>query len=485
LKNTNIIISRSESSRQLLYIYAVIVITVFLSGCANQQPPGGGEEDKTPPKVKIISPKPNSTDFRGNSIILEFSEYVDRRSFQDAFRISPYIKDDIEYNWGGKEVEIVFPTELHKIEPNKTFVINISTTLMDIHGNSITEPVSLAFSTGPKIDMGGIQGTAYNINKKISAVFAYRIDGSSVYDPTKNIPDYLTETSAEGSYKLTNLAEGRYRLITVVDEDRNLLFTSERESYGVLPYDVDVKDSIIAMNVNFYMYDITKKDVAQPELDYTKYFKDSLNIIYTSVENGSNIVLPEQSIFIFFNAYKPERGDFVNSFKITDENGSTERPVFNWKNDSLVEVFSQNRFASNRKYNISFDIKTLNDSIYKFNLGFRTVSINSFGDLKGRISANYDDLSIFSNPVRIELTTDKIVPALRYNFDVMDSVFTFKNILEAEYELFAYIDKNNSSIYDYGFPYPFEFSEPFYIYPQPISIKGGWTVENVPVNFIK
>ncbi len=485
MKNSNLIKVQSKPYRQLLYIYIVIALTAFLSGCANQQPPGGGEEDKIPPKVRIISPKANTTNFRGNSVILEFSEYVDRRSFQDAFRISPFIKGDIDYNWGGKEVEIIFPSELHKLEPNKTFVINISTTLKDIHGNSISEPISLAFSTGSKIDMGEIEGTAYNINKKIAAVLAYRIDGSSMYDPTKNIPDYLTETSAEGNYKLTNLAEGRYRVITVIDDDRNLLFTSERESYGVLPYDVDVKDSLVTMNVNFYMYDITKKDAAQPELDYTKYFKDSVNIVYTSVENGSNIILPEQSIFIFFNRFKPERSNFVNSLKVTDENGTDDRPVFNWKNDSLVEVFSQNRFASNRKYNISFDIKTLNDSIYKFNLGFRTVSVNSFGDLKGRISSNYDDLSIFSNTVRFELEAPKIIPLLKYNFDAMDSVFTFKKILEAEYTLFAYIDKNNSSAYDYGFPYPFEYSEPFYIYPQPINIKGGWTVENVTVNFIK
>jgi hypothetical protein len=467
------------------YVSIFIVILSFLLGCANQQPPGGGEEDKIPPKVKIISPRPNSTNFRGNSIVLEFSEYVDRRSFQDAFRISPFVTGDIEYNWGGTEVEVVFPTELHKLEPNKTFVININTLLKDIRGNAITEPVSLAFSTGSKIDLGEIQGRVYNNDNKITAVFAYKLDGSSVYDPVKNIPDYLTETSSEGVYKFTNLAEGKYRVITVNDEDRNLLFTSERESFGVLPYDVDVRDSMISMNVNFYMYDILKTDSTQTELDHTQYFKDSFNVVYTSVESGSNVVLPEQSVFIFFNQFRPDRGDFVNSLKITDENGTSERPVFNWKNDSLVEVFPQNRFASNRKYNISFTLDTPMDSAYRFNLPFRTVSTNSFGDLKGRISSNYEDLSIFSIPVRIELKAAKIIPVLKYNFDVMDSVFTFKNILEAEYALFAYMDKNNTSVFDYGFPYPFAYSEPFYIYPQPINIKGGWTVENVTVNFTK
>jgi hypothetical protein len=454
-------------------------------GCANQLPPGGGEEDKIPPKVKIISPKANSLNFTGNSIVLEFNEYVDRRSFQDAFRISPYVKGDIEYNWSGKEVEVVFPDKLSKLQPGKTFVINISSSLKDIRGNAITEAVSLAFSTGSKIDMGNISGKVYNNNKKAAAVFADKVDFSAGFDPTKNNPDYLTETSTEGMYELTNLGEGKYRIITIMDDDRNLLFTSERESFGVLPYDIEIMDSSSVKNVNFYMYDISAKDSSLSELDYTKYFKDSLGIVYTSIENNSQSVLPEQSIFIFFNRFKPTRSDFVNSFKLTDENGTDERVVFNWKNDSLVEIFPANRFASNRKYSLSSSLKTLNDSLYTFKLLFRTVSVNSFGEMKGIINSNLGDFSIFSTPVRFDITAKTIAPVLKYSFDVMDSVFNFKNMLEAEYSLFAYIDKNNSGRYDYGYPYPFEYSEPFYIYPQALNIKGGWTVENVVINFIK
>lgn len=461
----------------------VIYLLIILVGCANQLPPGGGEEDKIPPKVKIISPKANSTYFTGNSVIIEFNEYVDRRSFQDAFRISPRI-EGIEYNWSGKEVEVIFSKELEKAFSSKTFVINISTSLKDIRGNSITEPVNIAFSTGAKIDMGEIDGKAYNNSGKIASVLAYNIEKGE-YDPTKNYPDYLTETSAEGNYKLTNLAPGKYRVITIIDEDRNLLFTSERESYGVLPFDVDVKDSSGVSDINFYMNDISKTTAVSPELDFSKYFKDSVNIVYSSIENNSLLVLPEQSIFLFFNRYKPLRSDFVNSFKLTDENGTAERVVFNWKNDSLVELFAPTKLASNRKYYLSFDLKTLNDSLYKFQLNFRTVSINSFGDLKGRIATNIENFDYSANTIKLNLEANKIVPVLKYSFDVRDSVFSFKNMLEAEYNMFAFIERNNSGSYDYGYPYPFEFSEQFYIYPQVLNIKGGWTVENVTIVFNK
>ena len=218
------------------YIIRVVFLAAFAGfySCANQQPPGGGDEDKTPPKVSIIAPKPNSVNFRGNTISFEFNEYIDRRSFQDAFRTSPQIKGDIEFSWGTKDVEVKFPKDFDKIDANKTFVVTVSSALKDIRGNAITEPFSFAFSTGGRIDMGAISGKVYGAGKNVTSIFAY--DLSKSYDPTLNLPDYSTETNTEGSYTLTNMAAGRYRVLAVIDDDRNLLYTGERESFGVLPY---------------------------------------------------------------------------------------------------------------------------------------------------------------------------------------------------------------------------------------------------------
>ena len=472
-----------ENVRNLITLVVILMVFAGFYSCANQQPPGGGDEDKTPPKVKIITPKPNSVNFRGNTISFEFNEYIDRRSFQDAFRTSPQVKGDIEFAWGTKDVEVKFPKDLDKIDANKTFVVTVSSALKDIRGNAITEPFSFAFSTGSRIDMGAISGKVYGAGKNVTSVFAY--DLSKSYDPTLNLPDYSTETNTEGSYTLTNMQAGRYRVLAVIDDDRNLLYTGERESFGVLPYDVDVLDSATKTNADLNIKLIGAVETIQPELDVTKYFKDSLNIVYTSIEYNSLTVLPEQSIFIFFNRYKPTREYFTQSLKITDENGTPERVVYNWKNDSLVEIFSANRFASNRKYNITFPLKTGIDTIYNFSLQFRTVSMNSFCELKGRVSSEYTEFVITEQPVKIELTAPTLIPILKYGFESRDTVFAYKNILDASYSLFSYIDKNNNSAYDYGNPFPFDYSEPFVFYPTPINIKGGWVVENVIINFVR
>ncbi|HWA05560.1 MAG TPA: hypothetical protein VG961_03355, partial [Ignavibacteria bacterium] len=250
-------------------------------------------------------------------------------------------------------------------------------------------------------------------------------------------------------------------------------------------YDVDVLDSATITNADLNMKLLGTGETIPPELDITKYFKDSLNIVYTSIEYNSLTVLPDQSIFIFFNRHKPTRENFTQNLKITDENGTPERVVFNWKNDSLVEVFSANRFASNRKYNITFSLKTGIDTTYNFSLPFRTVSVNSFGELKGRVSSEYTEFVITDQPVKIELTAPTLVPILKYSFESRDTVFAYKNILDASYNLFSFIDKNNNSAYDYGNPFPFEYSEPCIFYPTPINIKGGWVVENVNINFVR
>ena len=83
-----------------------------------QRLPEGGPVDQTSPEILSIYPPPNTTYFIGNTIAIEFSEYVDRRSVESAIFFSPYISD-VEYEWSGTELEIHFTKPLRK---NITYV---------------------------------------------------------------------------------------------------------------------------------------------------------------------------------------------------------------------------------------------------------------------------------------------------------------------------------------------------------------------------
>jgi Bacterial Ig-like domain len=461
-------------------------VLLLFKGCANQLPPGGGEEDKTPPKAEYQSPKQNSLNFTGNSIVLEFDEYVDRRSFQEAFHISPPIKGQLDFDWSGKQVEVIFGKPLWKVEPNKTFVVTINSTLTDIRGNALTSPISFAFSTGPQIDKASVSGFVFNKEEKPMTILAYKLGiNDTSFNPAKNIADYVSETSSDGSYKLTNLSAGEYRIIAIDDEDRNLLYTSERESYGVLNKDVSLEDSSQLDDINFFVKNIKKVTGPVPNLNISDFYKDSLEFVFSSIENESRTVLPEQSIFFYFNKHRPTREDFVNSFYLKDDAGNPEKVVFNWRNDSLVEIFSPADFMFNKNYEASFKIIYGKDSTYNYILKFRIVSANSFGEIKGVIRNFSENIELPEKiPVRIELHSTEIKPEIQYSFDVKDTVFELKKIFEADYSLFSYVDKNGNSEYNYGSPYPFEYAEPFYVYPKKISVKGGWAIENVVLKFI-
>lgn len=463
-------------------LFSAVFYSFLLSGCANQLPPGGGEEDKESPKLVTQYPPPNTLNYPGKSVKLEFNKYVDRRSLQDAFFISPPMGNDVEFDWSGKEVEIKYNRSFGEVGPNKTFVITVNSTLKDIHGNPLTPPISFAFSTGDKIDKGNISGAVVNGEGKLISVFAYKLTGvDSEYNPTKKSADYISETTINGDYKISNMGPGLYRVIAVNDDDKNLLYTADREDYGVLNRDILIADSESINSINFYM----KKVSGQNELqgpDISLFYRDSLEIVFTSIENGSKTVLPDQSIFIYFNKYRPSREDFVKSFAFRDVSGNLIKNVFNWVTDSLVEVFPANKFDMDKSYNLSFKLNKSKDSTYNFNLDFSTVSHNSFGEMKGNIE-NKNITDTVPIPVQFELSSKSLRPEVKYSFQSTDTTFYFKNMVEAEYTLFAYIDLNMDNKFNYGKAFPFEYSEPFFLYPRDISIRGGWAVEDVIIDF--
>ena len=463
-------------------LFFLIFCCFLLSSCANQLPPGGGEEDKEPPKLVSQYPPRNTLNYRGKSITLKFDKYVDRRSLQDAFFISPPMGNDVEFDWSGKEVEIKYPKSFGEVGPNKTFVVTVNSTLKDIHGNSLTPPISFAFSTGNKIDKAGISGYVVNNDGKLVSVFAYKLTGvDSEYNPTKKFADYISETTTNGDYKLSNLGPGLYRVISVSDEDKNLLYTADREDYGVLSRDILINDSENISGINFYLKKVSGQSEQQGP-DISLFYRDSIEAVFTSIENESKTVLPDQSIFIYFNKYKPSREDFVKSFALKDAIGNPIKNVFNWVNDSLVEVFPSNKFELDRSYNLSFKLNKTKDSTYDFTMSFSTVSHNSFGEMKGAI-LNKNITDSLPVVVQFELTTKTLRPEVKYVFSTADSTFNFKNMVEADYTLFSYIDLNMNNKFDYGKAYPFECSEPFFLYPHDISIRGGWAVEDVMVDF--
>lgn len=235
---------------------------MLLSGCAGQRMPEGGPVDAAPPEIISVYPSPQTINFADNKIVVEFSEYVDRRSVEEAIFISPNIEEK-EFDWSGTEVELAFNEELRK---NTTYVITIGTDVRDVRaGNRMSNAFTLSFSTGNKIDKGLIAGKVYDENPDGVMIFSYRLNDIKVdtLNPVKTKPDYLTQSGKDGNFRLTNIASGTYRLFAVRDEYRNLLYDPETDAAGTADDVTLTETDTMRLGIKFT---VAKEDTTPPRI---------------------------------------------------------------------------------------------------------------------------------------------------------------------------------------------------------------------------
>lgn len=241
---------------------AIILGSLIGLSCAGQVSPSGGPPDKSPPQVFQTYPVPGTLHFRENKLRIEFNKYVDRRKFQDAVFISPPV-GRLTYDWGGKGVEISFPDSLR---PDATYILSIGTDVEDTRGNRLDKTFALAFSTGDHIDSNRISGAVLDPSPEGITIFAYRLDGLNpdTLNPSTTRPHYVSQTGSSGTFTLTHLAPGAYRLIAVKDEYKNFLYDPQTDRFGVLRSDLRFPPGVDSVSgVQFRM---TIDDTTRPFL---------------------------------------------------------------------------------------------------------------------------------------------------------------------------------------------------------------------------
>jgi hypothetical protein len=242
--------------------------------CASQQGPSGGPPDKTPPRILETYPKPGTTQFHDNKLNFSFSKYIQRRSLQESFFISPSL-GALSFDWSGKDVEVTFDDTL---QPNTTYIVTLGTDLVDRKGNRLVEAFSLPFSTGDILDSCSVAGIVMDEKPVGVMIFAYQLDGKNpdTLNPTHTEPDFLTQTGKDGTFMLSYLPYGTFRLIAVRDEFKNLLYDVQADQYGTTPSDIALTQDTRAMKG--IQFRLTKEDTATPFISSAK-FLDRMHIM--------------------------------------------------------------------------------------------------------------------------------------------------------------------------------------------------------------
>ena len=463
--------------RYLLSLLILAVITLLVNGCANQLPPPGGPEDLEPPKIVYLYPPPNTVNFKGDYVEIEFNEYFDVRSFRDAFYVTPVPEGGTEITIKGKKVVIEFPAGL---KSNTTYLFTIGRDLRDINkGNTLSKPIKFAVSTGPEIDKCSISGKVYadNLEKMIILLYKLNETNSDNIDASVLKPDYVTQVDINGSYIFQNIPEGKFRLFALKDTDRNSLFDKDFDKIAVLDRDIVLAKNDEISNANFLL----KKLLVLPsDKDFVTYLtKDSSGYIYSSVRPSETNIPVDQKFYFFFNIDSVKRTDITDNIILSDSTKNKNyKLIFNWYNDSILEIFSLENFRYAAELKIVFNFLDISIK-YFYILNFKSAPENKFGQLSGKIY--YPESNIHPVPLYFINKSNKFIA---YNKKLLkDTTFVFKEVLDGEYIMFSFIDENNNGIYDEGNYYPFKPAEKFFIPEYEIKLKGGWSVDNIIVNF--
>ncbi len=456
-------------------IILLFTCSVILTSCANQLPPSGGEDDKNPPGFKIISPTPGTINFTGKEINIEFNKYVDRRSFEESFLISPKPDGKMEFDWSGKEVKVIFEKPLDK---SKTYNVTIGTDLKDVNtGNKLKNPIQFAFSTGNEIDNCKIIGRVYAKTISYIVIFAYDIRNREKINPEKENPDYFSILNSDGTFNLTNIPAGKYRLFAVKDNDKNFRYDKSFEEIAFADRDVEVKDTTDIQSADFLMINF---DFSITDNKFLESFNsDSLKIVFHSIKYSSVSIPIDYKYYFHFKFAELSKYEKANGISLLDTIQKKDvKLVYNWITDSLVEVFPSQNLNYATAYKFIIDLKP-DSKRYYTEILFTTAEGKKYSKVSGKILGNSG--SEFPTAIFLYNNDDATI---KYSLSLKnDSIFTFPKVIAGDYYLFAFIDQNSSNIFQKGNYDPFVPSEKFYFREKLLNVKGKMDYENIYIEF--
>ncbi len=236
---------------------ALLAANLFFSGCANVVAPTGGDKDVTSPKLLNSEPKNLHTNFARRKIIFTFDEFVVMKDAQIQVVVSPPMKRQLEFLLKGKSLEITIADSLHE---NTTYNINFGKSVVDNTEGNLADLPNYVFSTGNFIDSLSVSGTVSDnyTGENIADVLVmlYKSDVDSL--PITTTPYYFDRTDGNGSFKITNVSAGKYKIFALLEKNSNYLFDNpEEEQLAFI-------DSLVIPIWDEIKPDTTQKDTLPP-----------------------------------------------------------------------------------------------------------------------------------------------------------------------------------------------------------------------------
>ncbi len=289
-----------------------ILTCLALYSCASISPLSGGKADEAPPL--LLNSNITKTEFKSNTIQLEFDEYIETDNPSDNIKIYPQ-HTTFKTSINKRKLTIKLDSSLHE---NTTYVLSIKKGVKDVHAGNGFEYKKI-FSTGESLDTGYIKVRVKNYKKYKNIKIALLEDLPS---------DSLRVISKSYSYNLTSetneffgLKNKKYHIWLFTDANSD----NKPDWYQPINFINNIRtDSLYEIEINDWNKAFEIKRITTDN-QYSKiyynnnphYYFHLYDILGKQLENA--VYLTEDSALIYNLKYNTIKSDTVKRFNLNNE----------------------------------------------------------------------------------------------------------------------------------------------------------------------
>lgn len=362
--------------------FLFIVFSILFISCAKRGTITGGPKDTIAPVIVKSNPKNYNTNFTGNKIRIDFSEYIKVKDINKQLIISPPMEKTPTVIPQGSASKFISITLNEELKPNTTYSFNFGQSISDYNEGIPYSQFKYVFSTGSYVDSLSISGTIKDAfeNKTDDFVSVMLYDATTFNDSLvyKQKPIYITNTlEKNNNFKIENIKEGEYYIVALKEKNNNYTFQPKSEKIAFLkekiklPSDKTYTLKLFQEKSDLKTYKPTQESNNKLFLGYEGNIKNA-----TISTKNNNIITP-----LRFSKSSDKKSDTLQIF------------IPNYAKDSLNVIVKSENFE--KEYNVKLRTLKTSDSL--------KVSLNSLKN-----TSFYENISLKTTTPIKNINNDKI-----------------------------------------------------------------------------
>ncbi len=212
--------------RYIFFVALCAVPMLFsLFNCARESRPTGGLVDSLSPIVVRERPHNGTLNQQIRKIRVDFDEFIELKNTTETCIISPPLEKDPKMTTRRKTLTIDLKGV--ELQDSTTYTFTFTNGIADVNEGNILNQYTYAFSTGNTIDTLQISGKVIDAEtaevSKTAFVVLHKNDTNDSAILTQK-PNYVTQVRNDGTFTLTNIAAGEYRIYALEETNRDFIF---------------------------------------------------------------------------------------------------------------------------------------------------------------------------------------------------------------------------------------------------------------------